>query len=1423
DYEEIVDPVTLSSQPNYVKASAIIPDVDQFDAEFFGYSAKEAAMLDPQQRIFLECAWEALESAGYGSDITPENVGVYAGAGFNNYFLNNVSGSHQFAHNRNFWAPMQDLLLTMTQERDFLPTRVSYKLNLQGPSVNIQTASSTSLAAVHLACQALRNGECKMALAGAVAINVPQHAGYMYHEGLIFAPDGHCRSFDADAQGTVFGNGAGIVLLKPLPQALADRDQIYAVIKGSAANNDGAAKVGYTAPSVSGQMNVINAALENAGVTADTISYVEAHGTATAMGDPVEITALTRAFRQATQQTGFCAIGTAKGNLGHLTAAAGMPGLMKTALALKHELLPPTLHFRKPNPLIDFANSPFTVNTNLTEWSTNGNSGTHPRRAGVSSFGMGGTNVHIILEEFPQLLSDERSKNKNHSDRWHLLTLAAQNDHALLDMVQRYCTHLQDHLDVALADLCFTTQVGRKHFSHRLALVARSVDNLLEQLKEVADSTRTDFLHNIGMANTAPEHGLQTAFLFTGQGSQYVDMGRQLYDTQPVFRHFMDYCDELLSSYLDSSLLEVLYPDGSTHQDNNRQEDALNATSDSHGAALLDQTAYTQPALFALEYALAQLWLSWGIEPAVVMGHSVGEYVAACLAGVFSLEDGLKLIAERGRLMQRLPQDGAMAVVFAAEAQVMQRLSDYAAMHGDTDDSHLAIAAINGPENVVISGNHNAVQAVCQELASGGIESKQLTVSHAFHSPLMEPILAEFKQIAQEVSFSKPHGLLISNITGKVAGAEVATPDYWCNHIVASVRFAEGMQTLGQQSIDGLIEIGPKPVLLGMGRACLPEDTGHWLPSLHPDHPDEAQLLQSLSALYMAGATVDWVRYAQNAEGYNERRRLPLPTYPFQRQRYWIDMPSAARPRYQSAPEEIHPLLGHQLQLADSEKQRFESRIDTRLSHLAWLSDHRVDETAIMPLTGYLETSLAAGTQLYQNAAFAITDLLVYRPLVLAEEQATTLQYVLQPTGSEEYDLKIFYQDDADLPPSTAQWHCVVSGQMRSSEQAIPLPASLPLTADADEITPQIDIAALCSRCSQQIEPVDFYDAYHMNYGAMFELVQALWRGEDEVIAKIQTPPALLEQLETYHLHPAVLDACLHILGAIMPAESYLPMLVERLQIYRRPEAEVWSYACLHPQTMPNGESETPSADLVVGDIYLFDTAGHLVAVMLGTTFKRVDTTQLMHNLKPLLETALEVNEWLYQVNWARQTSSKLPTSNTQNVDHWLIFTDHNGIGDSLGQQLARLGQPVTTVQASETYSNSADHRYTLDPQQPAHFAQMMATLQQGDNVPTQYGIVYLWHLDETTDENTSSEELPQAAIAGCTNLLHLVQSLAQTNQACTLWLITQGAQPVPVNANAVPPVVNVQQSALWGLGRVIGQEHPEMSCVLLDLAPEVT
>jgi acyl transferase domain-containing protein/acyl carrier protein len=831
-----IDSASLSN-PHFVKAGRYIEDIDMFDASFFGFSPREAEILDPQQRIFLECSWEALENAGYEPKTYDGLIGIFAGVSANTYIWNILA-------NRELFRSVGQYQTFIANDKDFLATRVSYKLGLQGSSMTIQTACSTSLVAVHLACQSLLNGESDLSLAGGVSVAVPQKNGYWYREEGILSPDGHCRAFDENAQGTVSGMGAGVVVLKRLEDALADGDYVHAVIKGSAVNNDGSMKVGYTAPSVEGQAQVIKMAQQVASVDPETISYIETHGTGTVLGDPIEIAALTKAFRAETAKKGFCAIGSVKTNIGHLDVAAGVTGLIKTVLALKHKQLPPSLNFERPNPRIDFANSPFFVNSKLTEWK-NGNG---PRRAGVSSFGVGGTNAHVIVEESP------RHESFDSLRQWQLLTVSAKSREARDDATVRLAGHLQNHPELNLADVAYTLQVGRRAFAHRRMLVCRDVSDVIEVSqrghKQIEDGDQVAEKPSV-------------VFMFPGQGTQYVHMAEELYQREPVFRQHFDRCCELLRIHLELDLRDVLYP----------PDEKTSAAEEQ-----LRHTSVTQPALFSIEYALAQMWMEWGIVPRAMIGHSIGEYVAACVAGVMNLEDALWLVATRAAMMQQLP-GGAMLAVPLSETDIANRIG-----------KGLSLAAVNSPSLCVVSGEEEAVDEFAERLSAEGVNWRKLHTSHAFHSAMVDSVLAEFAREVSKVKLSAPKIPYISNVTGTwIKDAEAIDPQYWAMHLRQTVRFAAGLDELAKEAGGILLEVGPGKTLTMLAQSRADRSSGKvLLTSLrHADKQgsDEAFLLTTFGRLWLAGAPVNWQAFYAN----ERRQRVPLPTYPFERQRYWVE------------------------------------------------------------------------------------------------------------------------------------------------------------------------------------------------------------------------------------------------------------------------------------------------------------------------------------------------------------------------------------------------------------------------------------------------------------------------------------------------------------------------------------------------------
>jgi acyl transferase domain-containing protein len=845
------------SSPNYVPARGVLAGADEFDEQFFGFTPKEAEIVDPQQRLFMQAAWEAIEHAGYDAQHFGGPIGVFAGAQTNSYYLQNLLSRSDVTD------PLGRMTILIGNENDYLATRVSYKFDLTGPALNIQNACSTSLVAVCIAVQSLQTYQCDMALAGGVSIQLPQRRGYLHEEGSILAPDGHCRAFDRDAAGTVFSNGLGIVVLRRLRDAIEDGDTIYAVIKGAALNNDGSAKVGFTAPSVDGHARVISMAQMLGGIDPATISYIEAHGTGTALGDPIEIAGLTQAFRAGgADENGFCAIGSIKSNIGHLDIAAGVTGLIKTTLALHHRILPASINFESPNPKLGIESTPFFVNAAQRDWPEEPT----PRRAGVSSFGVGGTNAHVVLEEAP-LAEPAASASRPEQ----LLLLSACDAEGLDRVAQNLKDHLAQDASAELADIAYTLQVGRRRFNHRRSIVCRNRDDAIALLTN-ADPKR---VHDFTDDDADPP---RVAFMFPGQGSQYVDMSRRLYESEPLFRKAIEHCARVLQPEIGVDLLGVIYPSESDRDS---------------AQAKLTQTAITQPALFAIEYALAQLWMSWAVKPDAMIGHSIGEFVAACIGGTFSLDDALLLVARRARLMDSM-QAGAMLGVRASADLVTAELTP-----------EVSIAAINAPKHTVVSGSHDAIAAFETRLDAKGVAHRRLHTSHAYHSPMMEPAVEPFANIVAEIPRRAPELRWISSLTGRpITDDEAVDPRYWARQLREPVQFARGVGVLVDAHL-ALIEVGPGQTLAALSRQHdrrLPQQL--ITTSLHPGQDWSADidyLLAAAGQLWARNVDIDWRTFHGDAR----RRRVPLPTYPFRRTRHWVD----PIPQNDAVPAAVQPVL----------------------------------------------------------------------------------------------------------------------------------------------------------------------------------------------------------------------------------------------------------------------------------------------------------------------------------------------------------------------------------------------------------------------------------------------------------------------------------------------------------------------------------
>ncbi|NEO71583.1 type I polyketide synthase [Moorena sp. SIO3H5] len=1349
DIEQYYDPNPDATGKMYTRFANFITDVDKFDPEFFKISPREAKKLDPQHRLLLEVCWESLEYAGLSPlALRGSQTGVFVG------MMNHDYG--QLATNPADWH-------TASGNGSFLGAgRIAYTLGLQGPTLSVETACSSSLVACHLACQSLRNQECNIALVGGVNLMLTPDGSVIQSRSKMNSPDGRCKTFDESADGYGRGEGCGVVVLKRLSEAQADGDQILALIRGSAVNHDGPSS-GLTVPNGLAQEALIQQALTNSKVEASQVDYIECHGTGTPLGDPIEVEALVNVYGKNRPQDLPIIISSVKTNIGHLEGAAGIAGLIKTILCLQNEKIPPHLHLKQPNQRIPWEEIPVVVPTEARSWLR----GDKTRIAGVSSFGLSGTNAHVIVEEAPKegnrqisSLSLQGGKATGNGKDVpirpiHLLTLSAKTQTALDELVSSYENYLKTHPELIIADICYTANTGRTHFNHRLAVVASNQQELVEKLRqqqrgeEVAGIYSEELLNN----STVPE----IAFLFTGQGSQYVNMGRLLYQQAPAFREAINQCEEILSSletFQNRSLREILYP-----------------ADDLSDSSLLDQTAYTQPALFAIEYALFKLWQSWGIKPDVVMGHSVGEYVAATVAGVFSLEDGLKLIAARGSLMQKLPAGGAMVSVMASKSKVLETLK---AM---SRSEKVAIAAINGPESTVISGEAEAVGAIATHLESVGIKTKQLQVSHAFHSPLMEPMLAEFEDIANQLTYNQPRIPLISNVTGTKADNSIATGKYWVNHVRQPVQFVQSMKTLHQEGSELFLEIGPKPILLGMGRQCLPEEIGVWLPSLRPGVDEWQQMLSSLGQLYVQGAKVDWFKFDQN---YN-REKVILPTYPFQRERYWVETQNGYQPKpYGSTAKNLHPLLGEKLNLAGIENQhRFQSYLTAESP--AYLSHHQVFNKVLFPATGYLEIAAAVGKNLLTTGEqVVVSDVTIVRGLVIPETDIKTVQTVISTLENNSYKLEIFSTSEGDNQQAN-QWTLHAEGKI-----------FLDSTTNAKA---KIDLEQYQRECSQVIDIQQHYQQFKsrgIDYGNSFQGIKQLWKGQGKALGKIALPEEIAGQATDYQLHPALLDAALQILGhAIGNTETneqtYLPVGIDKLKQYRQTITQVWAIVEIPEKTLK-------------GSIKLVDNQGSLLAEIEGLRVTATTADALLKSLQP------DISHWFYQINW--QTQPLPSTTPSSATDKWLVFAQDT----QLVEALQRKSHESIRVSPGDTYKKLTQQHYQINPTSIEQFQQLLA---ENSGITR---IVYLWGVQES--ESKDNLEIQTVQEQSCATVLHLVQAIINSKPETIpkLWLVTRGTQRVISDSE----VINPEYGSLWGLGRVIAQEHPELGCKRLDCDPNL-
>jgi len=1078
---------------------------------------------------------------------------------------------------------------------------------------------------------------------------------------------------------------------------------------------------------------------------------VEAHGTGTAIGDPIELGSLKQVLLAERPSDSPCWIGSVKSNIGHLEAASGIAGLIKVIMSLRCGIIAPNIYYNTPTPHVSLENTPLSVPTSPIEWPQG-----KRRLAGISGFGFGGTNAHIIVEEAPVRRSVRQALSRPH----HLLTLSAKSNAALQNLTDQYVDYFSQNPNPSAGDVCYSANAGRSHFAHRLSVAGSSLEEISQKLDAYRNGeTGTGVIAGV----SEKKSNLPVAFLFTGQGAQYPGMAKSLFDTQPVFRNALKECDSLLKSHLTGSLLDIIF---------NGDE----------ASSKINQTRYTQPALFTVEYGLARMWQSFGIQPAAVMGHSVGEYAAACIAGVFGLEDGLKLIAARGRLMQELPEGGEMAAVLGEFKSIESALEKYA------DD--VCIAAFNGPNSLVISGKKERMETALKELSAAGVRSKRLAVSHAFHSGLMAPMLDKFSEIAGAVKYDMPRIPLISNVSGKPADADIATPDYWRRHILSPVRFFQSMEFLHHMGVKIFLECGPDPVLLGMGRRCIDEKDCLWLPALRRAKSDWLQALTSLGELYVRGAAVQWDQVDKEyASG-----RVRLPNYAFQRKRYWIEGHEAAPgflpPRLEKEPAAIHPLLGVPVYsaLLKSGEKLFESVICP--DSPGYLNDHKIFDRVVFPAAGYLEMAMTAGSMALQTDILRLQNVAFHRALFLDEGKPRKLQLVLSPEN-DGYGFNIFSShhnsgNGSALNDNT--WALHASGQ---------------IFAITDGFKENISDMHLPDKTFNQEIPVDqFYsslDRRGLNYGITFRGIEKLWRKNGNALGKISLPEKL-QPSGDYMFSPTLLDACFQSLAGVQngkATDTFLPVGIEQMEVRRIDNNGLWCRT---------GMTESESDKILKADLDITDANGKPAARIEGLRLQKI---------KPEILTggkAKSASDPLYELLWEQQEIIHKDSSFTISPGIWILFSDDGGMGQKIASSLESQGASCILAFGGNSFQHEAGtFRYIIDPKSPQDFQKLIDHANQS-LIPVK-GVVYLWPQNSTGDP---PDELKRSPVLGCDSLLYLVQALASAHlpEMPRLWITTRQAQSV-IGAEES---LNVAHAPLWGLGRVIALEYPSLHCTRIDL-----
>ncbi len=1341
DMRKFYDPDSKKSGKMHTYHGGYLERLDLFDAQFFGISPREAVWLDPQQRLLLQVTWEALEDAGLVAErLAGSNTGVFIGGFTLDYQLMQNFGVYSRYELQTHSAT--GMMMTM------LANRISYVFGFHGPSLAVDTACSGSLVAVHLACQSIWNGECSLAIAGGANAMIAPTMTIAESKGGFLSPDGRCKTFDASANGYARGEGAGVIIIKPLSRAQADGDPIYAVIRGTAVTQDGHTN-GITVPNGAAQQRAMRLAYQRAGVLPAQLQYVEAHGTGTPVGDPIEARAIGSVVSMGRPEGDHCFVGSVKTNIGHLEAAAGIAGLIKTALALKHRQIPPHLNFHHPNPDIPFEELHLRVPTRLEAWPESAG----PALAGVNSFGFGGTNAHVVLQEAPRVLESENDTDQGSLP--YLLPLSARSADALQDTAKAYRAFLADDAP-RLKDIAFSTALRRSHHDHRLALVARTKAEASTQLEAfLADPQHTNVRNGHVSPNTRPK----IVFVCSGMGPQWWAMGRELLETEPVFRAAIERCDAEFQRYAGWSLLEAL--------------------SASEAESRMEETEVAQPANFAIQVALAELWRSWGIEPDAIIGHSAGEVAAHYLAGALSFEDAVCVIYHRSRLQQRATGQGKMLAVGMTIETLKQAVDD--AGEG------VSIAAINSPSSITLVGEATILEDMARQLETFQVFHRFLTVKVPYHSHYMDPLRDELLSSLADLHPQNTRLPLYSTVTGtRIAGTEVDA-NYWWQNVRATVLFGTALSQMIEDGYNIFVELAPHPVLASSMNELLAQQaqTGYVLPSLKRKAQDHEVMLNSLGALYTLGAPVAWDTLYGQAGHF-----VQLPSYPWQLKHYWTESVESRENRL-FAP--VHPLLGQRMSAA---QPTWEREVSSHL--LPYLIDHRIQENVLLPGAAFAEMALAAAQEVFGEGVYTLEELTFRKALFLPEASDPRLQIVLNPQKA---TVEI-YSYTPSAPSVDARWTLHATARLSQSQ-----PGTSTAALDLRRLDGHWLDALSKERFYQQTQEKGF------QYGPAFQAVEHVSMGKGEALGSLRVPASLEEELGDYLFHPALLDAAFQVLLAttgtgasgVQEAVPYLPVSIDRVRVLSRPVQDMYAHARL----------VQADKQYVVGDIQIVDPEGRVLLSIEGFRAQSLEASMSL--------TAERIDRSLYELTW--QPKERIVDNDTSESEHaglhggWLIFADERGTGKALSHYLEEQGEQYVLVRHTDTLELKAQNgQYALDASNPEHFRQLFAAL-AATGRSTYTHLVYLWGCDSTFGNEPSLAALEHDQTLVSLAVVSMIQALSQSgwSHLPLIWLVTRGAQAV-----GAPHPLAIEQAPLWGLGRVIGhQEFTNMWGGLIDLDPQ--